>query len=160
DGAKGWENPVVTWLYRLYERALRAVMRSPATMVGASALIVAAAFALGTYLGSEFLPQLDEGVIWVRANLPAGISLQKSAEVAAKIRGSLGQFPEVKLVSSQSGRNDSGTDPYGPNRNELFVALQPYDTWPSGKRKADLVEEFARKLKAEIPGAAFSFTQP
>jgi cobalt-zinc-cadmium resistance protein CzcA len=160
DGAKGWENPVVTWLYRLYERALRAVMRSPATMVGASALIVAAAFALGTFLGSEFLPQLDEGVIWVRANLPAGISLQKSADVAAKIRGILGQSPEVKLVASQTGRNDSGTDPYGPNRNEVFVALKPYETWQAGKRKADLVEEFAHKLKEEIPGASFSFTQP
>ena len=160
DGAKGWENPAVTWLYRLYERALRAVMRRPAAMAGAAALIVAAAFGLGATLGSEFLPQLDEGVIWVRANLPAGISLQKSADVASRIRALLRQSGEVKLVSSQTGRNDSGTDPYGPNRNELFVALKPYDTWAAGKRKADLVEEFSRKLKAEIPGAAFSFTQP
>src|SRR6185436_13396918 len=116
--------------------------------------------ALGTQLGSEFLPQLDEGVIWVRANLPPGISLAKSAEVATKIRSLLAQSSEVKLVSSQSGRNDSGTDPYGPNRNEFFVALKPYDTWKAGKKKADLVEEFSARLKAEIPGASFSFTQP
>ena len=57
---------------------------------------------------------------------------------------SLSQAAEVKLVSSQSGRNDSGTDPYGPNRNEFFVALHSYDTWKAGKTKADLVEEFGR----------------
>lgn len=64
------------------------------------------------------------------------------------------------MVSSQTGRNDSGTDPYGPNRNELFVALRPYDDWPSGKRKADLVQDISTALRAEIPGAKFSFTQP
>ncbi|PYV39572.1 MAG: CusA/CzcA family heavy metal efflux RND transporter, partial [Acidobacteria bacterium] len=112
------------------------------------------------FLGSEFLPQLDEGVIWVRANFPAGISLTKSAEMASRIRSLLRQAPEVKMVSSQTGRNDSGTDPYGPNRNELFVPLNPYNTWKPGKVKADLVEEFSQKLRAAIPGAAFSFTQP
>jgi cobalt-zinc-cadmium resistance protein CzcA len=70
------------------------------------------------------------------------------------------QAPEVKLVSSQTGRNDSGTDPFGPNRNELFIALQPYSTWPTGKRKADLVEEFSRTLRTEIPGVTLNFTQP
>jgi cobalt-zinc-cadmium resistance protein CzcA len=64
------------------------------------------------------------------------------------------------LVSSQSGRNDDGTDPYGPNRNEFFVALNPYDTWPKGVDKAVLVEQFSQRLRANIPGAAFSFTQP
>src|SRR6185436_4215702 len=116
--------------------------------------------ALGTQLGSEFLPQLDEGVIWVRANLPPGISLAKSAEVATKIRSLLAQSSEVKLVSSQSGRNDSGTDPYGPNRNEFFVALKPYDTWPKGVRKSLLVDQISTRLRAEIPGANFSLTQP
>jgi cobalt-zinc-cadmium resistance protein CzcA len=122
--------------------------------------VVGAAFLLGRFLGSEFLPQLDEGVIWVRANLPAGISLSKSAEIAAQIRSILRESPEVKLVSSQSGRNDAGTDPYGPNRNEFFVALTPYDTWKRGEKKAALVEELSRKLHDRIPGANFSFTQP
>lgn len=118
------------------------------------------AFGLTGALGIEFLPNLDEGVIWIRANLPAGISLDKSAQVAAQIREILSQYPEVKFVSSQTGRNDSGTDPYGPNRNELFVALRPYDTWPRGVHKADLVDQLSKRLNAEVPGAAFSFTQP
>jgi cobalt-zinc-cadmium resistance protein CzcA len=111
-------------------------------------------------LGSEFLPQLDEGSIWVRANFPAGISLEKSAREASRIRHILEGFPEVRLVGSQTGRNDSGTDPYGPNRNEFFVALKPYGQWPAGVRKAQLVESISAKLRAEIPGANLSLTQP
>ena len=160
SGSKSWENPVLTWLYAKYERmANLAVVYAPVTLAAAFS-IVAAAFVLGTFLGTEFLPQLDEGVVWVRANLPAGISLEKSAEVAAKIRSIIKSSPEVKMVSSQSGRNDSGTDPYGPNRNELFVPLNDYSTWKNGKVKADLVEELAEKLHDSIPGAFFSFTQP
>jgi cobalt-zinc-cadmium resistance protein CzcA len=159
-GSQGWENPVLGWLARVYASVLRFSVRRAGLVVAIAATIVFAAFALGTRLGSEFLPQLDEGVIWVRANLPPGISLAKSAEVASKIRSLLKQSPEVKLVSSQSGRNDAGTDPYGPNRNEFFVALTPYDTWKAGKVKADLIEEFSHTLRTSIPGAFFSFTQP
>lgn len=158
--SKAWENPVLTWLSRGYASVLRFVVKRPWPVVGVAALCVAGAFGLSGALGSEFLPQLDEGVIWVRANFPSGISIQKSAEMATQIRKLLLQYPEVKLVSSQSGRNDDGTDPYGPNRNEIFVALKPYETWPSGMNKAALVEQFAKKLHATIPGAAFSFTQP
>ena len=66
----------------------------------------------------------------------------------------------MKLVSSQSGRNDAGTDPYGPNRNECFLALKPYDEWPKGLNKQKLIEQLSERLNAEIPGASFSFTQP
>src|SRR5215831_4255897 len=160
-GAKAWDNPALRWLYNVYEGVLRVTVKRAAwPTVAAGALCVAVAFAVASQLGSEFLPQLDEGTIWVRANLPAGISLSKSAEESTRIRHILEGFPEVQLVSSQSGRNDAGTDPYGPNRNEFFVALQPYDTWPSGMRKPDLVEQISNKLRAEIPGANFSLTQP
>ena len=159
-GSRSWENPALGWLTRKYARVLRFAVARPAAVVGGSLAVVAAAFALAASLGSEFLPQLDEGVIWVRANLPAGISLAESARMADRIRATLRKWPEVALVSSQTGRNDAGTDPYGPNRNEFFVALKPYHTWPAGVRKAGLVEEFSRTLRDEIPGAAFSFTQP
>jgi cobalt-zinc-cadmium resistance protein CzcA len=160
NGSKTWENPVLRWIHGWYEVALRSALKRPKTVLAISLGIVLASFGVGSFLGSEFLPQLDEGVVWVRVNLPAGISLQKSAEVANKVRAIVMQSPEVKLVSSQTGRNDSGTDPYGPNRNEIFIALHPYDTWKAGKTKQDLVEEFAKKLERDIPGATFSFTQP
>jgi cobalt-zinc-cadmium resistance protein CzcA len=159
-GAKSWENPVLAWVQSRYERTLRVSQRRAKLVVPLAAGVVIAAFFLGSFLGTEFLPQLDEGTIWVRANLPAGISLEKSAEIATRIRSILLRFPEVSLVSSQTGRNDSGTDPYGPNRNEFFVALKPYNTWPSGEKKPALVEQMGTTLRSEIPGAAFSFTQP
>ena len=155
-----WENPVLGWLHARYGRALRWSIAFPMRVLAGAALVVTAAFVLATFLGSEFLPQLDEGVVWIRANFPAGISLSKSAELAGDIRRLVRQSPEVREVASQTGRNDDGTDPYGPNRNELFVALKPYDTWSHGRVKADLVEELSQRLKGAIPGGFFSFTQP
>ncbi|MEN6603249.1 MAG: CusA/CzcA family heavy metal efflux RND transporter [Bryobacteraceae bacterium] len=158
--AETWENPMLGWLYARYRAVLELALRRPVPVIVVCGGIVLGAFALSGALGIEFLPNLDEGVVWIRANLPAGISLDQSARVAARIREVVAEYPQVKFVSSQSGRNDAGTDPYGPNRNELFVALRPYDTWPRGMRKADLVEQLSKRLNAEIPGAAFSFTQP
>jgi cobalt-zinc-cadmium resistance protein CzcA len=160
NGCKTWDNPLLRWLYNAYEHVLRVTVKRAWLTVAFGAAAVAGAFVLAGHLGSEFLPQLDEGTIWVRANFPAGISLNKSAEEATRIRHILESFPEVQMVSSQSGRNDSGTDPYGPNRNEFFVALKNYDTWPKGMRKADLVDQISAKLRAQIPGANFSLTQP
>ena len=111
-------------------------------------------------LGTEFLPQLDEGVIWIRANLPAGISLDKSADLARQMRLAIRESPEVRLVTSQTGRNDSGTDPFGPNRNEFLLDLHPYAAWRPGRTKGGLVDELSHRLSATIPGATFNFTQP
>jgi heavy metal efflux system protein len=157
---KAWENPVLTWLYGRYERALEWSIAFPRRVIAIAAIVVAAAAVLSLRLGSEFLPQLDEGVLWIRANFPAGISLEKSSELASTIRSLVRQSAEVRTVTSQTGRNDDGTDPYGPNRNEFFVALTPYDTWAAGKGKADLIEELNARLRAAVPGAFFSFTQP
>jgi len=144
-----------------YHRLVRLAVRyAVVTVALAAAVVVVVAFSFGARLGSEFLPQLDEGVIWIRANLPSGISLEKSAEIATTMRTLIRESPEVKTVMSQSGRNESGTDPFGPNRNELLVDLQPYDTWRPGRTKPELVEELSRRLSATIPGAAFNFTQP
>ena len=140
--------------------SLDGALRKPLAVFGLSGGVVVAAFALVGALGIEFLPTLDEGVIWIRAVLPPGISLDESARMAGQIRNIVSQYPEVQLVSSQTGRNDSGTDPYGPNRNEFFVALKPYDIWPAGMNKAGLITQLSRKLNEQIPGTAFSFTQP
>ncbi len=158
--AKTWDNPVLSWLSSRYERALQWTIAYPTRVVAGAAAVVGAALVMSAFLGTEFLPQLDEGVVWIRANFPAGISLAKSAELATQIRRLVKQSPEVREVASQTGRNDDGTDPYGPNRNELFVALTPYDTWGHGKLKATLVEELSQRLKGAIPGGFFSFTQP
>ena len=159
-GSKSWDNPALRWLSGKYATALDAALARPGRVVAGAGVVVLASFGLATLLGSEFLPQLDEGVLWIRANFPAGISLGKSADLANTIRTLVKQSREVKLVTSQTGRNDDGTDPYGPNRNEFFVALTPYDTWARGRTKANLVEELSARLRAAIPGGFFSFTQP
>ena len=111
-------------------------------------------------LGTEFLPQLDEGVIWIRAALAPGTAIEESAAVAARIRDLIRQSPEVAFVSSQTGRQDSNTEPFGPNRNEFLVGLKPYSTWARGRTKPVLIEELAARLRTHMPGVAFSFTQP
>jgi cobalt-zinc-cadmium resistance protein CzcA len=160
NAPRSWDNPVLGWMSARYGRLLQWSLRRSGLVLLVASAVVVAAIGLGTRLGSEFLPQLDEGVVWIRANFPAGVSLSESAQLASEIRRLVKQSPEVREVASQTGRNDDGTDPYGPNRNELFVALKPYDEWPRGKLKADLVEELSTRLRAAIPGAFFSFTQP
>ncbi len=151
---------LLDWLNTGYERVIRVTVRHAGWTVVVAVGLVLGALYLGTHLGTEFLPQLDEGVIWIRANLPAGIALRASAGIAAKIRMLIRQSPEVKMVMSQTGRNESGTDPFGPNRSEFLVDLHPYRTWKPGRKKADLVEELSHRLHEEIPGVAFNFTQP
>jgi len=143
-----------------YARLVGRAVRHAKMTLSVAVAVVAAVFWLSAGLGSEFLPQLDEGVIWIRANLPPGISVEKSAEVAATMRRLISQSPEVTMVMSQTGRNESGTDPFGPNRNEFLLDLKPYGEWPSGKTKAGLVDELSRRLQSAIPGASFNFTQP
>src|SRR5262249_27410797 len=112
------------WLTERYTRLVGRAVAHARITVAAALAVVAGAVWLGASLGSEFLPQLDEGVIWIRANLPPGISVEKSAEVAATMRRLIRQSPEVTMVMSQTGRNESGTDPFGPNRNELLLDLK------------------------------------
>jgi cobalt-zinc-cadmium resistance protein CzcA len=160
NSSPAWHNPMLVWLAERYERVLRRLIRRPAAVAITAVLIVAASLLLGMRLGTEFLPHLDEGVIWIRANLPPGTAIEKSAQVAAEMRSIIRRHPEVLLVASQSGRNDSGTDPFGPNRIELLVTLQPYSTWPPGRKKEHLVADLRRELNAEIPGIVLNFTQP
>ena len=137
-----WQNPLLTWLGDRYESILRRLLRWPALVALCAVVIIGASLYLGTRLGTEFLSNLDEGVMWIRANLPSGTSLEKSANVASEMRELIKRHPEVLLVSSQSGRNDSGTDPFGPNRNEFLITLRPYSSWPAGRTKQELVATY------------------
>ncbi len=154
------EHRLLDFITGRYEAIIHVTIRYAWLTVLVAACVVSGAIYLGTRLGTEFLPTLDEGLIWIRANLPSGISLEKSAAVARAIRLAILQSPEVSLVMSQTGRNDSGTDPFGPNRNELLLNLYPYNTWKSGKTKGQLVDELRRRLQDTVPDVALNFTQP
>jgi heavy metal efflux system protein len=160
SGIKTWRNPALEWIFSRYEVAVRWTLRHARLVILVAVGLVVGAVLLAGAVGTEFLPQLDEGVIWIRSNLPPGISLEESAQTAAQIRDLIRQSPEVTMVMSQTGRNDSGMDPFGPNRNELLVQPAPYSEWPRGRTKQDLVDNLAQRLNSHIPGASFNITQP
>jgi heavy metal efflux system protein len=160
NGVKTWENPLLRILSSGYRRVLEVSLRRAWVVVATAAVVVIGTFLLAGGLGSEFLPSLDEGTIWIRSNLPPGTSLEKSALMAEQMRTTLKTFPEIRAVASQAGRNDAGTDPFGPNRIELLVTLNPYDQWPGHRTKADLVSDLSRTMPEVIPGATFNVTQP
>lgn len=160
NGVKSKENPIMVWLKKKYELFLDVIIRRRVLVASCSVGLVVAALILASHLGTEFLPELDEGSFNIRCILPAGISLQESAKLAPTIRKLIAESPEVSLVISQLGRNDDGTDPYGPNRFEVLVELKPYDTWKSGKEKQKLLLEIKNRLESNIPGAVISFSQP
>jgi cobalt-zinc-cadmium resistance protein CzcA len=160
DGGGTWDNPLIVRLAALYRRTLEFVLRAPSLALAGTAAAVAAAVVLAFSLGTEFLPQLDEGTVWVRLNLPPGTSLDKSSRVAELVRAEVRKLPGVRDVASQAGRNDAGTDPFGPNRIEFLVTLKPYAEWPAGRTKAMLVEDLARLLADQAPGATYNITQP
>jgi heavy metal efflux system protein len=160
SGARTWRNPALEWLFTRYELAVRWTVRHARVVIAVATTLVVGSLFLAGAVGTEFLPQLDEGVVWIRSNLPPGISLEESAQTAAGIRGLIRQSPEVQMVMSQTGRNDSGMDPFGPNRNEFLVQPLPYAQWPAGKVKRDLVDELSKRLNSHIPGASFNITQP
>jgi len=154
------ENRLLEVIVGLYARSVQATIRVAWVTVLIAAIVVGGAIYLGSHLGSEFLPTLDEGLIWIRANLPSGTALEKSAEVARTMRTEILKSPEVQLVMSQTGRNDSGTDPFGPNRNEFLLNLHPYNTWQSDKTKAQLVDELRQRVQNAVPNIALNFSQP
>jgi cobalt-zinc-cadmium resistance protein CzcA len=155
-----WHNPIVHWLETMYRRAVAASLRRPLPTIAAGVLIVMGAIGVGSTIGTEFLPELDEGGFNIRCILPAGISLDAAREYPKQIRAEIAGFDEVKFCISQLGRNDDGTDPFGPNRIETLVQLQPYNSWTSGRIKKDLLKQIKSRLEQKFPGAAFSFSQP
>src|SRR5262249_38573882 len=151
---------VLEWLSERYGRLVARAVAHARNTVAAALAVVAGAVWLGAGLASEFLPQLAEGVICIRANLPPGISVENSAEVAATIGQRIRPAPVVTMVRSRPGRNGSGSHPFGPNRNDLRLELTPCDNWPHGRTTAALLDQLPPRLQAAIPGAAFKFARP
>ena len=124
--------------------------------------VLAAALALIPSIGSEFMPHLDEGALWVRATTPYTISFDEAQKLSPQIRTILRSFPQVTVVGNELGRPDDGTDSTGFFNNEFYVGLKPYRdaAWKSPIRsKPELIEAIQKKLSA-FPGVIFNYTQP
>ncbi len=126
--------------------------------------VIAAAFLavfalLASRLGTEFLPALEEGNLWIRATMPPTISLEAGMPIVKRLRETLLKYPEVITVVSQHGRPDNGSDAAGFNNVELFVPLRPFNEWPTGVTKEKLVGELQTKFSNEFTGIGFNFSQ-
>jgi heavy metal efflux system protein len=143
-----------------YTRGLDFCLAHPWGITAASVILSGAALLLVPRIGAEFMPQLDEGALWVRATMPYTISFDESAKIAPKVRDILKSFPEVTTVASELGRPDDGTDPTGFFNVEFYVGLKPYSEWSGSYRnKSALIEKINDKLKS-FPGINFNYTQP
>ena len=155
-----FHNPVLGWLEaRLSPRAAQARCGGRAIAYVMAAVAAVAVVGLGLSVWRQFLPELDEGGIWLHAELPPGISLQKSTEMVAELRQAVNEFPEISYVVSHIGRNDDGTDPWTPSHMEAAVGLTPYSTWPAGETKHDLTQRMQARLD-RVPGFEIAFSQP
>src|SRR3954462_7130259 len=153
------ETVVVRWLRAGYMRVLPLAIRhyrAAATIALAFLLICGA---LGLRLGTEFLPKLEEGNMWIRAMLPPTITLEAGMHTVARIRDVIRSYPPVRTVISEQGRGEDATDPDGSFVAEFFVPLKPFDEWPAGLTKAKLVAELSARLEREFVGVDFNFSQ-
>lgn len=157
--SKPFVNKPLEWLTRAYRRVLAKLLDVPAIAYGLSALALAAVLVLGATAGREFLPDIDEGALWLQVQLPSGLSLDKASEMATELRHVLLEYPEVSYVVTQLGRNDDGTDPWTPSHMEVPVGLKPYSEWPAGVNKAAFVRTLTERF-ARMPGFDVGISQP
>jgi heavy metal efflux system protein len=160
-GTKEWRNPLMDLLTRGYAKAVGAAIHWRWVTAGVALAILAGTLVLSRAIGSEFLPHLDEGAIWVRGTLAPSTGPTEGVRVANQARIALAAFPEVTTVTSQVGRPDDGTDTTGFFNTEYFVDLKPKEEWRPGFRqdKEALIAAMDREVE-KIPGAIWNFSQP
>jgi cobalt-zinc-cadmium resistance protein CzcA len=153
------DNALVRFIKRPYLASLRWALQRPVIVILTAVAGFAVSLALASKLGTEFLPELNEGTIWVNANMPPGISVEQARVYCQRMREALRRTPEVRSVISKAGRPEDGTDPKPINMAEIFVDLRPPSEWKHGRSKERILEEMAHNLDA-IPGIEISFSQP
>ncbi|MDQ1855465.1 efflux RND transporter permease subunit [Chryseobacterium sp. WLY505] len=150
------------WLEKLstaYGKSIEKIMQTPKKVIIPIMIVLVSAGILSYHVGKDFLPELDEGSIWLQVQLPPGISLAKSKEMSDTLRARTLKHPEITYMMVQAGRNDDGTDPWTASHFEVSVGIKPYSEWPAGKTKADLIKELAADYK-DMPGFTVGFSQP
>src|SRR5438552_4773683 len=154
------ESPLLRWLRRPYVPALTFCLRRPVVPISAAAALLALSLVAFTFLGKEFLPEPDEGDMWVRVALPLGISVEGGRPYVREMREQFLRFPEVHAVVSQLGAPDDGTDPEAPDNAEFYVGLKPREEWTTTKDREALIEKMRAALLAAVPGITTNFSQP
>ena len=153
------ETFLVRFLRNAYSPMLRRALGNIRVTVALGLGFLVVIGLLATRLGSEFLPHLEEGNFWIRANMPPTMGLNAGTEVTRKLREILLRHPEVITVVSQHGRPDNGSDASPFSNVELFVPLKPYDQWPWGLTKEKLTAQIQKEYEDELPGVNLNFSQ-
>jgi cobalt-zinc-cadmium resistance protein CzcA len=153
-------NPLVDKMERGYRVALEAVLRHPNRLFAGAVLTLALSLGSTPLIGTEFMPKLDEGNIWLTITLPTPVSLTKAKALERDIRGHLSKFSETKSILTQLGRPEDGTDPKGFNNLEILIDLDPKETWDKKyhEDKDKLVQDMQKELSI-FPGLQFNFSQ-
>jgi len=160
NGVHERTNKPFEWMKAQYIRGLDFCLGRPWTTTIAAGAMLLVSLLFVPFIGAEFMPQLDEGALWVRATMPYTISFDEAAKVTPKIRAVLRSFPDVTTVTSELGRPDDGTDSTGFFNVEFYVGLKPYSDWTGPYRdKTALITAIDKKLAA-FPGIIFNYTQP
>ncbi|MEI7523867.1 MAG: CusA/CzcA family heavy metal efflux RND transporter [Mariniphaga sp.] len=161
-----YKNPQKThhnrWLEKLtkiYKGQTARIIVRPQSVFLPLVIVIIAATILTFTVGKDFLPQLDEGSLWLQVQLPPGISLEKSRVMSDTLRHRLNKYQEVSYVMFQTGRDDQGVDPFSLSHIECSIGLKPYSEWKNGKRKSDLIEEMSKEIEL-MPGYSVGFSQP
>jgi heavy metal efflux system protein len=152
------ESPLLRWLRAGYTPLIGFSVRRPLMPLAGAAGLFALSLVVFVLLGKEFLPELDEGDLWLRVKLPIGISLESARPYVHEIRERLVGFPESRVVVSQLGAPDDGTDPNGPNNVEFYIGLEPREQWPHRDKDA-LIAAMGAAI-GDIPGITTNFSQP
>ena len=153
------ENRLVRACKRAYEPLLRGALAAPRVVIGVALVTLGLSLVLSRFVGSEFLPELNEGTIWLNVNLPAGISVTEATSQARRVRLALSRVPEVSTTISKAGRPEDGSDPKPINMMEIFVGLKPPSAWRPGMTKDRIIAQMDRELQI-LPGVETSFSQP
>ncbi|MGO9356511.1 MAG: efflux RND transporter permease subunit [Xanthobacteraceae bacterium] len=153
------ETIVVRILRAIYEPVLGWSLHHRKTMLAIGLGFLVCIGLLGTRLGSEFLPHLEEGNLWIRIAMPPTMGLDAGTPATAKLREIMMRHKEIITTVSQHGRPDNGSDASPFSNVEIFAPLKPFDEWPSGYTKEKLIEELNREFTDAVPGATFNFSQ-
>lgn len=157
---KVFRNKFLERLTVRYKSLTSRLLVKPKTVFATMGVILASVIVMAVTVGKDFLPDLDEGGIWIQAQVPPGITLEKSSSMADELRNVIkNEFPEVTYVMTQVGRDDAGSEEFTPSHIEVCVGLKPYSQWKFGKTKEDLVDEMSERI-AKMPGYKVGFSQP
>ncbi|MDQ2675835.1 MAG: CusA/CzcA family heavy metal efflux RND transporter, partial [Actinomycetota bacterium] len=154
------ESPVIRYARRWYRPALDYVMRNRMPVVAGAFALVLASGALLPFLGSEFIPRLDEGALAIQVQQLPSVSLNQSIKTTTEVERVLMTFPEVTTVVSKTGRAEVATDPMSVDFSDLYIGLKPPKEWTSADSREELVEKMSEALEKKVPNATISFSQP